>query len=113
MTVLYNELNFTYSRELNLMQELLQIYNQNNLTPLAHKYFGGIERVGFNPNSGCVWLEDDDNNCLMINGDKLDLHIYTPYNGIEGFLDDILNEYDLDALHREDKEYLLSLKENQ
>ena len=88
------------------MQELLQMYNSGNLTSLASNTFGELKRVGFNAHSGKVWLEDEDYNCLMVNGDKLDLYISTPYSGLEGFLADILNEYDLDDLHGEDKEYL-------
>jgi hypothetical protein len=117
MTVLYNELNFTCLRELNLMQELLQMYNQNDLTPLADNVFGDIKRVGFNANHGNVWLEDEDCNCLMINGDKLDLFLSTPYSGMEGFIDDIFDCFDdiagLDDLHPEDKDYLETMRGNQ
>jgi hypothetical protein len=112
MTVLYNELNFTCDRETALQDELLKLYRSNSLTTLASNYFGELKRVGFNPNSGNVWLEDEDYNALMVNNDELDLFIYTPYSGIEGFLSDILDENDLDDLHQEDKDYLLELKEN-
>jgi hypothetical protein len=114
MTVLYNELNFTCGREIALQDELLKLYRENKLTRLAKTYFGGLKRVGFNPSSGCVWLENDDCHTLMVNPDngELDLFISTPYSGIEGFLSDILEENDLDDLHEEDKAYLLELKEN-
>ena len=110
MTVLYNDLTFTCNRELRLQDELLKLYRCNRLTTLASNTFGELKRVGFNANSGNVWIEDEDSNCLMVNGEELDLHIFTPYDGIEGFLDDILEEYDLDDLHPEDKEYIENLK---
>lgn len=113
MTVLYNELNFTCTRQLSEMYQLLELYAKDKISNLACDYFGEVKRVGFNQKSGNVWLEDEDYNCLMINGDRLDLFISTPYNGIEGFLDDILNEYDLDDIHVEDKEYLLTLKKGE
>lgn len=113
MTVLYNELNFTGHRELALQDELLNLYKSNKLTSLASAHFGELKRVGCNVNSGNVWLEDEDYNCLMVNGEELDLFISTPYSGIEGFLDDILNEYPLNELHDDDAEYLETMKEYQ
>jgi hypothetical protein len=110
MTVLYNELTFTCNRGLALQDELLNLYKSNRLTTLASNTFGELKRVGFNANSGNVWLEDEDYNCLMVNGEELDLFISTPYSGIEGFLSDILAEYDLDEIASEDKEYLEDLK---
>jgi hypothetical protein len=112
MTVLYNELNFTCDRETYLQDELLKLYRSNSFTTLARNTFGELKRVGFNPNSGDVWLEDEDYNVLMVNNGKLDLFINTPYGGIEGFLSDILDENNLNDLHEEDKAYLLELKEN-
>lgn len=111
MTVLYNELNFTCQREIEMMNELLELYNGSdlNFTFLAKTTFGELKRVGFNSYSGMVWLEDEDYNCLMINGCQLDLHITTPYGGREGFLEDLLK---MDDLHEEDLEYLMEMKEN-
>lgn len=110
MTILYNELNFTCNRETALKDELLKLYRRNSLTTLASNYFGELKGVGFSPNSGYVWLEDEDCNTLMVNNGELDLFIITPCSGIEGFLSDILDENDLDDLPKEDKDYLLELK---
>lgn len=111
MTVLYNELTFNSDRELALQVELLNLYRSKRLTTLASNTFGELQRVGFNANSDNVWLEDEDWNCLMLNGEELDLFISTPYSGIEGFLSDILAEYNLDEIPVDDREYLESLSD--
>ena len=113
MTVLYNELQFSCRRELSMMLDLLNLYNGSdlNLTPVAFSTFGELKRVGFSPNSGYVWLEDEDYNRLMINKGKLDLYITTPYDGHEGFLEDLLN-LDFETLNEEDQDFLLELKNN-
>jgi len=83
------------------------------LTPLALDYFGAgysgsYVKVGFNANSGNVFLIDEDYNVVMANGGKLDLFISLPYSGEEGFYDDLMDIYeDLDL---EDQEYLDSLQ---
>ncbi len=109
MAVLYNELNFTCSREIYLQEELLKLYRSNNWTELASNCFGELKRVGFNPNSGNVWLEDEDYNCLMVKNGELDLFITTPYHGLEGFLSEILEYNRLDDLDEVDREYLNDL----
>ncbi len=113
MNVLYTELNFTCDRELALMVKCFEAYRQNRITVLALNHFGELKKIGFNPNSGYVWLEDKDGSCIMLNGnDELDLCITTPY-GVEGFMDDIQQEYNWDELHPEDKEYLEGLLEDE
>jgi len=49
-------------------------------------------KVEFNPNSGCVFLVDEDCNVAMLNGDKLELWYSCPYCGHEGFLEDMQHE---------------------
>lgn len=80
------------------------------LTPIAQNYFyrDGDIKVGYNSNSGNVFLIDEDYNVLMMNDGKLDLFITTPYNGEEGFYDDLMDIYD--ELDEEDQDYLDSLK---
>ena len=104
-------------RELYEAGQLLSFYSGDPvsaMTPLARDYFaqygysGSYVKVGFNANSGNVFLMDDDYNVLMMNDGKLDLFITTPYSGEEGFYDDLMDIYD--ELEEEDQEYLDSLK---
>ena len=103
-------------RELDEAGKLLRFYAADPtsaLTPLALDYFGSgysgsYVKVGFNANSGNVFLIDEDYNVIMPNRGKLDLFITTPYSGEEGFYDDLMDIYD--ELDVEDQEYLDSLK---
>ena len=96
------------NRELGMAAELLTAYSENNLTQLARDYFDNSEiTVMMNQNSGNVFLTNSDYQVLMMNGDDLDLFIVTPYNGNEGFMNDLIDEYE--DMHNEDKEYLLSM----
>jgi len=103
-------------RELDEAGKLLSFYAADPtsaLTPIALDYFGAgysgsYVKVGFNANSGNVFLIDEDYNVVMPNGGKLDLFITTPYSGEEGFYDDLMDIYD--ELDEEDQEYLDSLR---
>ena len=57
---------------------------------------GSNINVEFNPNSGNVFLVDEDYNVAMMNGDNLELFYFCPICGHEGFLEDME--------HREDDE---------
>lgn len=107
----YSELDlsgFGY-RELGILAELLNSYSDRKLSRVAEIRFGDLKTAGFNPNSGFVFLVDENYNCLMENGGELDLFISTPYEGKEGFLNELLIEYSPDDLHREDVEYIREL----
>ena len=96
------------NRELGMAGELLTAYSENNLTQLARDYFDDSEiTVMMNQNSGNVFLTNSECQVLMMNGDDLDLFIVTPYNGNEGFMDELIEEYE--DMHHEDKEYLLNM----
>jgi hypothetical protein len=65
-------------------------------------------KIAMNRNSGFVFLVNADYQCAMMNGDTLEIFHSTPYDGIEGFLSDLLEENEPGDLHREDAEYLLA-----
>tara|TARA_R100001594_G_scaffold146691_1_gene198444 strand:+ start:548 stop:883 length:336 start_codon:yes stop_codon:yes gene_type:complete len=67
-------------------------------------------KLAFNSNSGYVFLVNSDYQVAMVD-DKGKLYSYytTPYDGYEGSLEDLLEEYD--DMHPEDKEYVDNLKE--
>lgn len=74
--------------------------------PLPEGFSDDGVKVAFNRNSGFVFLVNADYQCAMMNGDTLEIFHSTPYNGHEGFLSDLLEEFDPDELHHEDAEYL-------
>lgn len=49
---------------------------------------GSEVHVEFNPNSGNVFLVDEEYNVAMMNGDTLELWYSCPYCGHEGFLEE-------------------------
>ena len=96
------------NRELGMAGELLTAYAENNLTQLAINYFNKDEvTVMMNKYSGNVFLTNSDFQVLMMNGDDLDLFIVTPYDGREGFMEELMEEYN--DMHNKDKEHLLGM----
>lgn len=88
--------------------ELLTAYSKGYLTQLAQDYFRDEEvTIMFNQHSGNVFLTNSDYQVLMFNDKELDLFIVTPYNGEEGFMDELIEQYE--DMHNEDKEHLLSI----
>lgn len=62
-----------------------------------------------NQNSGCVFLTNSEYEVAMINGDKLESFYTSPYEGKEGFFDDMVGEYE--DMHHEDQEWMRDLAE--
>ena len=89
------------ARERGLMLDILQAWDRDGLPEDFNE--SGC-RIGFNMSSGYVWLENDDYQCLMMNGDRLDIHHTLPDSGIEGFLADLCWHWD--RLNDEDKWYV-------
>ena len=99
----------TFDRERALAIELLQAWGEQGLPD--DFYEGGV-KVAFNRNSGYVFLVNDEHQCAMMNGDKLEIHYTSPYDGHEGFIDELFEEYlkNKDSWHIEDVEWLLEIK---
>lgn len=93
-------------RERHIAAELLS-------QPLPDNFSDSGVRVAFNMNSGYVFLVNDDYQCAMMNGDKLEIFHSTPYEGHEGFLSDLLDEYSPDDLNSEDADYLRDAAEDE
>ncbi len=89
---------------------LLQAWHRDGLPEdfSNHEVFPMMNR-----NSGYVFLTNDDFQCAMMNGDKLAIFHSTPYDGYEGFLEDLLDEYSPEDLHADDVEYLRNAAESE
>ena len=96
------------SRERELTIELLQAWGEQGLP--SDFYEEGV-KVAFNRESGYVFLVNEEYQCAMMNGDKLETHYTSPYDGHEGFLDELLDVVD-DNWHEDDIDWLNDIQSN-
>jgi len=103
-----SELSRLGYREVGMLGEMLNAWADQNLSSLAKKYFGELTDWGFNPQSGFVYLTDEDDNVLMFNESmkKLDLFLSTPDEGQEGFIEDLAREFNY--LTEDDQDFVKS-----
>ena len=94
--------------------EVLQIINAWNHNGLPSNFYEDNVRLAFNKNSGYVFLVNDDCQVAMMNGNNLECFYTSPYDGREGFIDELFDDYmeDKDSWHIEDAEWLLDIKSN-
>ncbi len=89
-------------RELEMAAELLKsihhISDSHNVDGLT---------VNMNTNSGYVFLCNEDYDCFMMNGCSLEQFHSTPYGGVEGFFEDLVDQWE--HLEDEDQEYVLAV----
>jgi len=85
---------------------LLKLLSQGKLTKIAKDFWyrEGNFYVCFNEGSGIVFLRDEDMNVLIQQGNMLELFLSTPYEGVEGTFDELMEQYE--DLHPEDQEFL-------
>lgn len=96
------------SRERELAIELLQAWGEQGLP--SDFYEEGV-KVAMNRNSGYVFLVNEEYQSAMMNGDKLESFYSSPYNGHEGFIEELIEMVD-DNWHEEDVEWLNDIKSN-
>lgn len=92
-------------RKVEKASKLLNAYIEQGVP----KYFYDNKvKVMFNSMSGCVFLSNSEYQTLMLDGDELKMWHFLPYEGEEGFADDLREMYedDPDYFHREDIEYM-------
>ncbi len=91
-------------REIRMLRDILDLWVTNGLPDTFDNQ--GV-RAAFNRNSGYVFLVNDDYQVAMVNGERLQVHHNTPYDGHEGFLSDLLTDLNPDDLHEDDVEYII------
>lgn len=92
------------ARERHMLAEILAL-------PLPNTFDDSGVKPAFNRNSGFVLLVNEDYQCAMLNDDsgKLEIFHSTPYEGHEGFITDLLEEYAPADLNIEDARYILEM----
>lgn len=100
------DLSLFGARELDMAAKILTAWSDNGLPEDFYK--SGVH-LEMNHSSGCVSLTNDECQVCTMNGDELEMFYWTPYSGIEGFADDLIEqlECDTDYFHDEDIEYLI------
>ena len=93
------------NRELVEVRDLLDAMLNSGL---PSDFYEDAVQPMFNMNSGHVFLTNSDYQVCMLNGDKLESFYSSPYAGLEGFYDDLKEEYE--DMHEEDKEWFDGLK---
>lgn len=93
-------------REIKMAAELLNAWVEHGL---PDDFSDDEVTVMMNQNSGNVFLTNSEYQVAMMNGDKLESFYSSPYEGKEGFFDDLLPEY-LD-MHIEDQEWFREIAE--
>lgn len=100
MTEYYTEdLSKFGARERDMLGDILK-------QPLPDTFSGSGVKPAMNMGSGYVFLVNDDYQVAMMNGDTLEVFHTTPYDGHEGFITDLLDEYTPDDLNGEDARYI-------
>lgn len=95
-------------RELTMLEELLKAMREQGL---PDDFYDDEVVPMFNRISGNVFLTNSDYQVAMLNGDNLESWYFLSYHGNEGFLDELLNEYNNGNIKEEDFEQLADILE--
>ena len=103
--------NFGY-REQRAVQDLFEAWKLNGL-PID--FWNSGVKIGFNMNSGYVFLTNSEYQvamCTTNEQDQLELYSFysSPYEGKEGSFDELLEEYE--DMHPEDQEWFQEIADN-
>ena len=94
-------------REQKLAQDIFIAWRNNGL---PQDFYNDEVELWFNKNSGYVFLSNSDYQVAIEEEGKLVSFYTTPYEGREGTLEELLEEYE--DMHPEDKDYITELKNN-
>ena len=95
-------------RELIMLEELLKAMREQGL---PDDFYNDEVHPMMNQSSGNVFLTNSDYQVAMLNGDKLESFYFLSYHGNEGFLDELIEEYDNGNIKTEDFEQLADICE--
>lgn len=95
-------------RELAILEELLKAMREQGL---PEDFYNDEVHPMMNQSSGNVFLTNSDYQVAMLNGDKLESFYFLSYHGNEGFLDELIEEYDNGNIKVEDFEQLADICE--
>jgi hypothetical protein len=101
-----NLADFGY-REQDEAKEIFAAWKKNGL---PQDFENDGVRLAFNMNSGYVFLTNNEYQVAMCDGDALYSFYTSPYEGIEGSFEDLLDEYK--DMHEEDKQWFKDIAEN-
>lgn len=96
-------------RELEMLEQLLKAMREQGL---PEDFYENDVIPMLNINSGNVFLTNSDYQVAMMNGDKLESFYTLSYNGDEGFLDELIDEYDRGNICNEDLEQFADILGN-
>ena len=95
-------------RELAILEELLKAMREQGL---PKDFYNEEVHPMMNQLSGNVFLTNSDYQVAMLNGEKLESFYFLSYHGNEGFLDELIDEYDNGNIKTEDFEQLADICE--
>ena len=95
-------------RELEMLEELLKAMREQGL---PDDFYDEEVHPMMNQNSGNVFLTNSEYQVAMMNGDKLESWYFLSYHGNEGFLDELIIDYDNGNIQEEDWEQLADICE--
>lgn len=95
-------------RELAMLEELLKAMREQGL---PKDFYDDEVHPMMNQISGNVFLTNSDHQVAMMNGDKLESWYFLSYHGNEGFLDELLMDYENGNILEEDWEQLADICE--
>ena len=109
--VTYNLKDFGYY-ELAEAADLLTALKLGRYSGHCDERMSEVSRIGFNRNSGKVWLEDEDYNVFMVDDEgRLYQFYFLGYAGTEGSADDLWGEFEDGNIDENDLEELADILE--
>ena len=93
-------------RQLAMLEELLKAMREQGL---PNDFDDDEVHPMMNTNSGNVFLTNSEYEVAMMNGDKLESFYWLGYGGNEGFLDELLEQYENGEVGSEDLEELANI----
>lgn len=106
MTTTTNLAEFGF-REIKMLRDILDAWVKDGL---PRDFDQDEVQPMLNTNSGKVFLTNAEFQAAMMNGDKLESFYSSPYEGKEGFFDELLDKYK--DMHREDQEWFQQIAES-